>query len=514
MIYINSYENLKGISIFGYHLIRGIMRSKYFACLLSIFVTASGYCQVSETPEELLTDGNFFFSEEDYQEAIYYFIKLDGTSYMNANTEYKIGTCYLNIQGEEYKSIDYLEKASKNISASYKAKSLEETKAPLHTLFYLGQAYHINNELDKALETLTAFKNVPGFEKSYNQSIVDNEIQACEKAKIIGDIPIHLEITHLTEPINTGVDNYNPVISYDQHTLVFVTNQKFYEAILMSLYEDGQWTEPVNITPQVESDGDAFPTSLSSDGKTLYMVRGAKNNRDIFVSHLKDGFWTKMEPLNDNINSARAESHASISADGKTLYFTSNRSGGYGEMDIYRSTLDSKGSWGPAVNLGPVINTSYNEETPFISADGKTLFFSSQGHYNMGGYDIFSSTWTGNAWTDPVNVGFPLNTTGDNLFFQPINNGQEGYMAAIRPEGFGKRDIYLYRILGGTEITENTYTGSFTNPEVAVGIDTDFIIRVTDQKTGKLIFTIRYDREKKEFRYEAVSPSLQFKVEK
>ncbi len=488
------------------------MKYRIITCIVILtgLVSPPCYSQITESQDELLADGHFFFQEEDYQEAIYYFLKLEGTPYMNANIMYKIGVCYLNIPGQEHQAVPYLEKAAENISPSYKVRSATEERAPLHTLFYLGRAYRISNQLEKALEAFTAFKEVPRFDRLYNLAMVDNEIRACGKAKIIGDIPVPVEIVNLNEPVNTEVDNYNPVLSGDQNIMVYMTDQKFYDAIFMVERKNGLWLDPVNITPQVESDGDAYPTCLSPDGKTLYLVRGSRNNRDIYVSSFIDGFWTKMMPLNENINSSRAESHASISPDGKTLYFTSNRRGGYGEMDIYLSRQDNSGQWGTAVNLGPVINTPYNEETPFLAEDGITLFFSSEGHYNMGGYDIFCSTMENDRWTDPINIGFPVNTTGDNLFFFPVNNGKSGYITAILPEGLGGKDIYYINILEGNVMQGTGSSGTFKGPEAA-GAHTIF---VTDEKTGEKLVKIVYDRNRNEFRYERLKPGYTIKVEK
>ena len=134
--------------------------------------------------------------------------------------------------------------------------------------------------------------------------------------------------------------------------------------------------------------------------------------------------------------------------DGKTLYFTSNRAGGYGGLDIYKSERTRGGDWGPAMNLGPVINSKYNEDTPFITADGNTIYFSSMGHYNMGGYDIFYSTRLDNGqWSKPINAGYPLNTTHDDLFFTPVGDGAYAYYAKYNiDDTYGLMDIYKLEV--------------------------------------------------------------------
>jgi outer membrane protein OmpA-like peptidoglycan-associated protein len=204
------------------------------------------------------------------------------------------------------------------------------------------------------------------------------------------------------------------------------------------------WTAPVNITPQIQSDGDQYVSSLSFDGKTLYLTREDAFYSDIYISIFQNGKWSKSEPLaGQDINTKYWESHASISHNGKTLYFTSNRKGGFGEMDIYKSILQDDNQWGQPVNLGTVINSALNEDTPFITENDSILYFSSQGHENMGGYDMFKSKiGPANQWSAPENLKYPINTTDDNLFYYPWHNARIIYASLIRPEGLGKEDIY------------------------------------------------------------------------
>lgn len=472
------------------------------------------YSQVDNTPEEYLDDGEFFFLAEDYSEALFNYLQLEGTDLMNDNINYKIGFCYLNITGEEYKGIPYLEKASQNTTLKYRQRSKKETQAPWHSQFYLGKAYRITNQLDKALEAYDTFRSLPDFEDNYNVDMVENEISSCEKAKIIQDIPIKIEESNLGDPVNNSSANYNPVISQDKNTIIFMTDLKFYNAILQSKKVNGQWTEPENITPQVGSYGDVVPTSLSSDGKTLFLVKGNNDDRDIYISRFEEGWWTRMEPLGENINSNQAETHASISPDGNTLLFTSNRRGGHGQLDIYSSYKTANGQWDPAVNLGPEINTPYNEESPFLSADGKILYFSSEGHYNMGGFDIFYSELKENGeWDHPTNIGYPVNTTGDNIFYYPVGNGNIGYIAKITREGLGNKDVYRINILSEEDEFIKKFSGAVDMYGKILKIDKNFNIKIIDKLTKKVISTIYYDKTNGKFTYVTESGNYEFKYE-
>ena len=174
--------------------------------------------------------------------------------------------------------------------------------------------------------------------------------------------------------------------------------------------------------------------------KTLYLYSSADYDGIIYTSRFENGILVTIVKLNENINTKYWESHATISHDNKKLYFTSNRKGTLEVLIFMFQKETVPGDWGPAVNLGPVINTPYNEESPFLSKDDKTLFFSSRGHFNMGGYDIFYSTLLENGeWSVPLNVGYPLNSTDDDVFFKPLNEGYEGYMAKEIQRVLGNR---------------------------------------------------------------------------
>jgi tetratricopeptide (TPR) repeat protein len=445
------------------------------------------FAQAVTDPEELFSEGEYFFLSEEYEEALYYYLQLVKAFPDNANFNWKVGNTYMQIPGQEFLAIPYLEKAITRTSIKYKKRKFKEKNAPHYAYFWLGNAYRHNNELEKALETYDIFVNSKDFEGNYNLGIVESEIAACNRAKIIRDDPVDARFTKLGDPVNTSSDNTNAVISGDGNTMVFVTRLKFYDAIHLSKKIDGKWTPPEVLNPQVGSDGDFYPTDLSFDGKELYMVRRTEGNNDLYVSTLGESLWSKAVPLNSYINTRAHETHASLSKDGNTLYFTSARRGGSGNLDIYTSERKTGGDWGEAVNLGPVINTPEDEDTPFVTKDGKRLIFSSKGHFNMGGFDIFySDLGTNGKWTDPVNIGYPINTTGDDLFFYPIGNGFQGYMAKVDKDGPLTFDIYFVEILDKETIPPGSELPLFNR---------DFLIKLYRPETGDTLF-LQYIKEK------------------
>ena len=399
--------------------------------------------------KETFVEAESYFLFEEYNEALPYYLRLLKASPDNDNLNYKIGICYLNNPYEKQKSIDYLLKASRNINMNYKENSIKETKAPYDVLFYLGNAYRINNQLDEALHIYEKFRqNLDA--KIYDVQLVDEQIKNCKYAKLKEKEPLDIAYKNLGDTINTRFPDINAVVTPDENTMVYVQQQQLQDFVFYTQKQNGKWQYPRNLAEELGLDVDTkvYPTSISSDGKELFLYGSDHYLGTIYSSNLVNGRWTKLKKLNDNINTKYWESHASISYDGKTLYFTSNRKGTYGGLDIYKSIRDNKGDWGPAINLGPVINSPYNEETPFISEDGKTLYFSSYGHNSMGGYDVFySNLLDDGTWSVPVNAGYPINTPDDDVFYLPIKNGSVAYYSRyFEKEGYGKMDIYRYEI--------------------------------------------------------------------
>ncbi len=391
--------------------------------------------------EKTFYDAEFFMMYKNYPEALSLYLKLIDAGLNNANIHYKTGKVYLNIYGKKKKAVSYLETAIKNISFRYKKKSYKEKKAPVEALLLMGEACQINNELSKALDYYHQYKKLIE-EKNSNTAEVDRKISNCNNAVALQENPVDYKIIPVPN-INIGSQNYKPALSGNGNRLVFMSRRKYYEAIFFSKKQNETWTDPENITMELESDGQLQVASLSFDGSKLLLVHKPTTHYELYESNYSSGRWSKKMSFNKNINSNRDEVHACLTPDGKTLYFVSNRKEGFGGFDIYKSELDNQGEWGPVINLGPVINTAYNENTPFFSSDGKTLYFSSGGHYNIGGYDVFYSNKLANGtWTDPHNLGYPVNTTDDDLFYTPLKNKILGYQSRILSDEPKKENIY------------------------------------------------------------------------
>jgi tetratricopeptide (TPR) repeat protein len=405
--------------------------------------------QDTDKPEDHFSEGQYFFVRGDYEDAALYFLKLVEAEPENANFNFKLGESYLNIPGREHLAIPYFEKSLENIVPKkyYNKRDYEEKAAPLHAYFYLGNAYRINNELDKALAAYRKFIDSPFFYGNYNLNIVEQEMKSCERAKIIQDSPLDLKFTNLGEKINTEFAEEKPVLSGDGNTLVFVRRLQFYDAIFCIRKLQGVWQEAFNINPQIISDGEFYPTGLSVDGTRLLLVKKDTQGTDIYYSEFDGNIWSKAMKLQGKVNSSAQETHASFDSSGKKIFLSSNRKGSVGGFDIFISRQHEDGNWSKPKNAGKGINTPFDEQVAYMTKDMDILFFSSTGHYNMGGYDIFYSYKDQKNWSIPINLGYPLNTTRDNFFYHPsMMDRRTGIVALTREEGFGGSDIYMVEI--------------------------------------------------------------------
>ncbi len=359
------------------------------------------------------------------------------------------GICLLNIDGRVKESIKPLLSA-KEYYGLYSSRDDNALKANFH----LAQAYHLSYQFNEALAVLLPLKEaVP--EKRYNiQEQIQQYINYCNNAIELEKEPVDFRITNLGQAINTEYDEHSPVISGDESALLYTSNRKglskkikdevlYPEDIYFSQWREANWLPAVNAGIEINTNQYDATCSLSSDGKTLIIYRN-EGAGSLYISHLEDEKWTSPKKLPNPINTAYGESHASLSLDGNTIVFTSSRPGGLGEKDIYMCHKLPDGSWGKVMLLDNNINTPQNEESPFLSYDGQTLYFASEGHNSMGGFDIFRSEKDENGnWGKAINIGYPINTVGDDLFYIPTLDCQRVYFASERPGGYGRSDIYI-----------------------------------------------------------------------
>lgn len=446
-------------------------------------------------------DAMVSYSKEGYASALRIYLELYKQDPANMNIAYKIGVCYLSSRTQRKQAIPYLEKAVTAASDHYKGDSFKEKNAPLIAWKFLGDAYHIDSQFDKAIDAYRKYIAVMAENRETDKDLLaeaNRKIDMCTTAKLLVANPVKVKIRNLGAEVNSPYPDYSPVLSADQSTLFFTSRRpettggmqddagNYMEDIYMSEKTKTGWSKAKNIGPPVNTNEHEATVGLSPDAQTILIYKDDNGDGNIYSTTLYGDKWGKPVKLNDNINSKSWEPSACVSADGSTIYFVSDRPGGYGGRDIYMSTIDDKGEWGKAVNLGPAINTKYDEDAPFIHPDGVTLSFSSNGHSTMGGFDVFTSILAEDGtWAEPMNVGYPVNTPDDDVFYVVVPDSRVAYFTSFREGGLGEKDLYTAEFTDRKQTALTLVKGTVNDESGKPAQDVE--ITVTDNQTGKVI---------------------------
>jgi outer membrane protein OmpA-like peptidoglycan-associated protein len=343
-----------------------------------------------------------------------------------------------------------------------------------NTLYYLAESYLAVGEYQFAKNSLVRYLEFDGISKAMREKGQAQMIKI-EFALNALKNPVPFEPQNLGPLVNSEHDEYAPTLTADEQTLIFTrkiprTDMNFaylgpeYEDFFLSYRENGEWTPAVNLGPPINTQNNEGAQSISADGMYLYFTAcgrpGGMGSCDILVARKVGAGWSEPINLGAPVNSSAWESQPSISADGKTLYFTSNRLGS--GMDIWVTNSLGDGKWSVPENIGPVINTSGREMSPFIHPDNKTLFFASDSHPGMGGMDLFYSVKGADGqWQTPVNLGYPINTFADEISLVVGASGKEAYFASEQPGGQGGSDLYFFELYEEARPTPVTYMKGF-----------------------------------------------------
>ena len=493
---------------------------RIFAFLGIVLLAFSTFSQEQTSEEDLnfrasFAEGNQLMEEYNYSVALDVWLDVLKTEPTNANINYKAGVCLWKLPKKKQEALPYFQDARKNVSERYDPFSPVEKGAPIEIYFYIANAYHLNYDLDSAIVYYNKFKN----NITHNHEFwarTDLEIAMCEVAKDAVLNPVDIEVINLGSLVNGQYPDYAPVISVDESALYFTSKRlrsdssnlyarnpedgEFYDDIYVSYKgEDGAWNEaePLNLNT---SDNEAT-LSLSADGESLFIYKtGEKGNGDIFISKLDGLNWTDPVKVGSDINTQYHETHAALSPDGSRLYFISNRKGSMKfpdkahddvySRDIYFANLLPTGDWALAQPVKE-LNTPFHEDGVFLHPDGKTMFFSSEGHGSMGGFDIFVSEFQADStWGKPKNIGYPLNTTDDDIFFVTSASGKRGYYSSTRDDGYGDKDLYVISMLSFKETPLTLLVGEIVSKDGS-DIPDNIEIIVTDNASGEIIGTFK-----------------------
>lgn len=434
-----------------------MLKFKTYYLVAFVFILMAGLSK-AQSRSTMEDQGYDALNTHQYVKAYEIFDKLHSRYPKEIDYQFKLGICCLNYADKKDRAIEIF----KDMKMRYKTLEVE---------VYLGKAYHRNYKFDEGIATLTPLVDILSKSTKKEDKFLLDEvtltIKNCENGKYLMQNKIYAEITNIGPPINTSELEGVPIITADESELIYtyVGNKSMGGKLNTSLQSDPvngvflsdiftstidttgtKWNKPVPMK-NLNTKGNDAAIAISPSGQSLFTFLSTNNNPgDIMVSKLVGNEYSAPIALNANINSVDYwEGSCSVSADGKFLYFASERpEGGLGGKDIWVSE-NMDGDWGPAVNLGPNINTPYDDDAPFIHPDGITLFFSSKGHQSIGGYDIMFSIKEDNGWTAPKSMGIPLNTTEDDSYYVINSKGDKGYFSSDRngAGAFGQQDIYM-----------------------------------------------------------------------
>lgn len=423
------------------------------------------------------------FDFGDYLNARVLYLELYQLDSTNGELNYKIGVCSFEMKKFRKEAMKYLKKVS--------ASDFPEVN------YYLGRLYHLDHNYERAISCYTQYRYL-GTGEDHSIKEIDDLIAKSNTAKLMeSKVDKTLQITNLGASVNSEYADYAPLIPAQENFIVFTSRRKnpiwtqkdpmgdYFEDVYVSKRKGNEWLSPEMLDTTINTSLHDAGTGLSADGENLLVYRTSQDLKsgDIYESFLVNSKWTSPKMLGKIVNDPEfLETSACYSPDGNLIFFSSDREGGFGGKDLYSVKRLPNGAWGQPFNLGPAINTPYHEDAPFVHPAANILFFSSKGHTNMGGYDIFKSTFDeSSVFNSPTNLGSPVNTVDDDIFFVLNTDASVGYLSSEREGGFGSQDIYSV-FFPENNIPLNVYNIHVFDPSGAVINNVDIVITDMDKK--------------------------------
>ncbi|MGZ3904464.1 MAG: tetratricopeptide repeat protein [Bacteroidia bacterium] len=434
-------------------------------------------------------DAEEHFKQHNFIMALPMFKELVKREPENMDYNYKLGYCYLNTFIDKTAAVPYFEKVVK------------DPKCKNEYWMLMGRAYHLANKFDAAIKAYSKYKELIAKDKNVKETErADHLIDQCHNAQQLTKYPIKVTFTNAGPDVNSEFPDYYPWITWDEQQLFFTSRRKgghtmqvesdgYYSSdCFMSAVLDGKWDKAKNVGNFINTNLDEQIVGIKPDGNELVVyVDHITEVEDLYISKKKLNGYSKLEKFSENVNNQKEYSGSIFETeDGPILYFVRNDKTSLGETDIYTARLLPNGQWGLPKNMGPNINTKYREDFPWLSADGKTFYFSSEGHSSMGGFDLFKCVWDefDKEWSKPINLGYPLNTSDDERQISILPDNRAGYMSALRPGGLGGLDIYRVKFEDNDQ-KFSVFRGKITRSDSLVKKDTEATITALNTKTNE-----------------------------
>lgn len=463
---------------------------KLLLFVVIVFVQTFSYGQNNAKKEKLFKKAHYYYDYQNYQLAKPYYLQILKIDSLDPVANFELGNCIFYAERDRIPAIRYYEKAQGEI---------------VDAIYYLGRLYHLLEDFPKAIECYINYQNDPR-KKTFDSKEVDFFLNKSYTAKRFKEYPRNVRIMNLGSNINSQYPDYVPIISQDERIMFFTSRREgstgdqkdifnqYFEDIYMSVFKDGIWQKAENLGFPINTETHEACLGISPDLSKMYIYR--TNTQEIgggiYESEFKNGKWQSPKWIEAEFNSQDPSEKTiclTVSPDSTEYYFVSNREGGYGGTDIYKVKRFGDGRWGIPENLGPEINTEYDEDAPFFHPKEATIYFSSKGHENMGDFDIFKSEiLSDGSWSVPINLGYPINTVGGDRFLSVSLDGRRGYYSTKREGGFGDFDIYMIEMAFNT-INYFVVKGSILDALDKTAIDA--VITVVDTETNEVFGIFR-----------------------
>lgn len=458
----------------------------------------------SRAQYNMLDQARTLLEAGQWNDAYRIYKRLESVDTTFAETQYGLGLCEVNMPEKRMLAAPHFETAARH--------------GNVEALYQLALTRHRQQRFNEEIALLEQYRQQS--RRQVGTADVERQTATAHTARSLTQDPVHLRIRNLGPSINSPSHDYSPLITADGGTMYFTSRRpgsmgglkdesgQSYEDIYTATRTGEAWGRAMSAQAPVNSAMQDATVGLSADGNEMIIYRASDDqpDGDLYITKRSNGVWSTPERMTDKINSKFHEPSATISPDGTEVYFSSDRPGGFGGRDLYRIRRLPNGAWSEPLNLGPQVNTAFDEDAPFLHSDGTTLFFSSNGHNTMGGFDIFKAALLDtdmNTWEQPVNMGYPLNTVNDDIFFTLGADGRTGYFSSERTGGMGGQDIYEV-LFPESQVEYLMVQGVVTDAAdapvkarlVLTAPKSDDIIGIynTNARTGRYIMAVRPDQ--------------------
>ncbi len=504
---------------------------------------------------------NSLFEEANHRDALVQYLKLSLENPENTFYHYRVGMCFYkmdkNKEAIEHFNLSVVDfdsfSSSSPVDAFYylaKANHLTHQFSAAIKSYKKYRSY-VEFDLQFEVESLKKYYTDNGTGEQAQQMkliyedrvikelleilfLLDDEVNRCNYGKVLVEVPVDVVIENLGPDVNTEYSEYAPVISTDEKKLAFTSRSPtttggelspdgdYYEDIYLMDVQQGRVSEtdlynqksnigyysilkeiktskPQNIGLKFNSDKHEGAVQFSADGKKLFIYR----DFNLWVSAKSSSGWEtpiKLKHFGSVFNNEAFEPSLTLSINEDVMFFSSDRTGGYGGLDLYVTTKKRDGTWHEPKNMGPVVNTRYDEDAPYIDPNGKTLYFSSKGHSSIGGYDVFKTELHKRKWRSPVNIGYPVNSAGDDVFFMMTPKFNRAYYSSNQVGGYGRMDVYrltfaeertLFAEIKGLVLSGQDQIPSFARISILdKGTGEELSVHYSDSITGEYLLLL------------------------